>query len=73
MLVCHCHRVNDEQIRQCVRDGCGSARAVSRNCKAGSGCGGCMPLVKLVVKDELQRSSVEESGVDLLLPLAQPA
>lgn len=32
-----------------------------------------MPLVKLVVKDELQRSHVEESGVDLLLPLAQPA
>ena len=32
-----------------------------------------MPLVKLVVKDELQRSEVEEGGVDLLMPLAQPA
>ncbi|MCA9634210.1 MAG: (2Fe-2S)-binding protein [Myxococcales bacterium] len=65
--------MNDEQIRQCVRDGCHSARAVSRSCKAGSGCGGCMPLVKLVVKDELQREEAAAGGVELLMPLAQPA
>jgi len=59
MLVCHCRRVNDREIRQCVRDGCTSARTVSRICGAGSGCGGCMPLVKALVKDELTQMASE--------------
>lgn len=59
MIVCHCHAVNDREIRQCVRDGCTSARTVSRICGAGSGCGGCMPLVKAVVQDELKRAASE--------------
>lgn len=32
-----------------------------------------MPLVKLVVKDEIQRSEAEQGGVELLMPMAQPA
>lgn len=50
MLVCHCHRVTDRDIQACVAGGCRSASEVARVCRAGTGCGGCMPAVKEIVR-----------------------
>lgn len=55
MLVCHCHRVTDREVRRCVQDGASSVDQVARMCRAGSGCGGCKEAVTEVVDSELER------------------
>ena len=45
MLVCHCRRVCDRTIRECIRDGAASIEEVGRACGAGTGCGGCQPTI----------------------------
>lgn len=72
MLVCHCHRVNDHRIRQCVREGCPSPGSVARMCGAGTGCGGCAPLVKALVREELSQIQNEANQGPVFLPMAQP-
>ena len=52
MLVCHCKRVSDGTIRQSVRNGARSADEVGAHCSAGTGCGGCKPLVELLIDEE---------------------
>lgn len=51
MLVCHCRRVSDREIRACARTFGGSVRGVCRQSGAGTGCGGCVPLVKQLVRE----------------------
>ncbi len=53
MLVCHCKRVSSRIIRECVQAGARDAASVSRACGAGTGCGGCRPLVHELVEREL--------------------
>ena len=53
MLVCHCKRVSCRVIRECVQGGAKDTNSVSRACGAGTGCGGCRPLVKELVEREL--------------------
>ncbi len=53
MLVCHCKRVSSRVIRECVQEGAHDANAVGRACGAGTGCGGCRPLVLALVEREL--------------------
>ncbi len=45
MLVCHCFGVTDREIRAAVRRG-------DEVMAAGSGCGGCAPLVDAIVAGE---------------------
>jgi len=52
MLVCHCKRVHCRVIRDCARSGAGSVDEVGRMCGAGTGCGGCKPLVEKLVERE---------------------
>ena len=53
MLVCHCKRVSSRAIRECVQAGARDAATVSRACGAGTGCGGCRPLVEQLVAREV--------------------
>jgi bacterioferritin-associated ferredoxin len=53
MLVCHCLRVFDRTIRQCVRDGAASQPAVTAACGAGSRCGGCRSSIEAIVECEI--------------------
>ncbi len=46
VLVCHCHRVNDARIDQVLAAGADGVRAVVRATRAGSGCGGCIPMLR---------------------------
>lgn len=53
MLVCHCHGVTDRTIRQQVREGAATPAQVTRRCRAGSRCGGCKPVIRELVDEEL--------------------
>ena len=46
MLVCHCHRVNDARIDQVLGAGADGVRGVVRATRAGTGCGGCIPMLR---------------------------
>lgn len=46
MLVCHCHRVNDASVDQVLAAGADGVRGVVRATSAGTGCGGCIPLLR---------------------------
>ena len=48
MLVCHCHRVNDARIDQVLAAGASGVAGVVRATRAGSGCGGCIPLLRQI-------------------------
>lgn len=52
MLVCHCKRVHCRVIRDCVREGALDADTVGARCGAGTGCGGCKPMVQKLVERE---------------------
>jgi bacterioferritin-associated ferredoxin len=45
LLVCHCHRICDRTIRESVRQGASSVAEVGAACRAGTGCGGCRPII----------------------------
>lgn len=52
MLVCHCHRVNDASIDQVLSAGANGVRGVVRATRAGSGCGGCIPLLRRLCAEQ---------------------
>ncbi len=53
--VCSCNNVSEKQIRHTVRDQGLTTVAQVKSCtKAGTGCGGCLPLVTELVKAELK-------------------
>ena len=45
VLVCHCHRVNDQTIRDAAREGARTCEDVGARCGAGTSCGGCKPAI----------------------------
>lgn len=63
MLVCHCRCVSDREIRACVRQGAASLRDVCKSSGAGTGCGGCLPLVKELVRSESESPNGPPSAV----------
>jgi bacterioferritin-associated ferredoxin len=67
MIVCHCRRVTDRDIRRCVRAGETTVGAVSQACGAATGCGGCRPLVSKIVDAEVEAQKC------LRLPMLQAA
>jgi bacterioferritin-associated ferredoxin len=50
MFVCMCMAVTECQIRACLRDGASSVEEVGERCGAGTGCGGCVETVELLVE-----------------------
>ena len=53
--ICSCNGVSKGEIVTAVRDGgCGSVAEVKKCTKAGSGCGGCVPLVTDILNAELR-------------------
>ena len=55
MIVCLCHTVNEESVRECVRKGAKSVCAVQKQCEAGTDCGSCVNHLQKVVQEELQQ------------------
>jgi len=67
MIVCHCRGVSERRILEVIREGCATACAVADACGAGSGCGGCVPLVCELVEAELEMGGT--AGGEIAAPL----
>jgi len=67
MLVCHCKRVSDRAIRAAVREGASCQETVGEACGAGTGCGGCVPMVQRLIREESGERSNGRSLPVLLL------
>ncbi|MEW6153443.1 MAG: nitrite reductase large subunit NirB [Actinomycetota bacterium] len=57
--VCSCNNVTKAQVCAAVASGSTDATAVKACTGAGTGCGGCLPLVTEILRDELRRAGVE--------------
>ena len=53
MWVCLCKSVTDGQIRSAINAGARTAGEIGAHCRAGTGCGGCLPEVCRVLDDHL--------------------
>ncbi|MET0286116.1 MAG: (2Fe-2S)-binding protein [Polyangiales bacterium] len=69
MIVCHCYRVSDREIRSCVREGACSVGEVGNACDAGTGCGGCRPEIASIVESE--QVATRAYGAVTRLPVLQ--
>lgn len=59
--ICSCHSVSKGDIQGAVAGGCCSVGDVKGATKAGTGCGGCVPLLTSLVNHELTELGVEVS------------
>lgn len=59
--ICSCHDVSKGDICSAISNGCCSVGDVKGSTKAGTGCGGCVPLLTNVVNHQLEELGVEVS------------
>jgi bacterioferritin-associated ferredoxin len=45
MFVCLCHVTTDSEIRDVIDDGARTVDEIGERCGAGTGCGGCRPMI----------------------------
>ncbi|SLM62384.1 Nitrite reductase [NAD(P)H] large subunit [Dickeya aquatica] len=57
--ICSCHNVSKADIFAAVDNGCTDLASLKACTKAGTGCGGCVPLLKQVMEYRLQQSGIE--------------
>lgn len=57
MQVCHCHGVNDKQIKAAVEAGAETLRDLHRELKIGKTCGRCLPQARRVLEQTLLQIS----------------
>ncbi|HEX2118608.1 MAG TPA: nitrite reductase large subunit NirB, partial [Acidimicrobiales bacterium] len=56
--VCSCNNVDKGTICAAVCGGCDTVGAIKKITKAGTGCGGCVPLVTEILRDEQRKAGV---------------
>jgi len=59
--ICSCHAVSKGDICSAILEGCNTVPALKAATNAGTGCGGCVPLLKSVLDCELKKAGVEVS------------
>ncbi len=59
--ICSCHDISKGDIRAAIGAGCCSVGDIKGHTKAGTGCGGCVPLLTNLVNHELEELGVEVS------------
>lgn len=59
--ICSCFDVIKAKIVQAIHAGCHTVAAIKAETKAGSGCGGCIPLVTQILNLELAKQGIEVS------------
>lgn len=52
--LCHCRTVSTETVIQSIKQNCLTVREISRNTKAGTGCGTCVPNIKILLEEILK-------------------
>jgi len=55
-VVCSCHATTKGAIAECVKSGVVDFAQVKCKTKAGTGCGGCVPLVTNIFKSEMKKA-----------------
>lgn len=61
--ICSCHNVTKAAVAQCVKaGGCDTIGDVKAKTKAGTGCGGCMPLVTNIFNAEMKKAGKSVSN-----------
>ena len=51
MYACLCRAVTERSVREVVAAGASSVSAVRATCGAGTGCGGCLPSLKRLLRE----------------------
>jgi nitrite reductase (NADH) large subunit len=57
--ICSCFDVSKGQIIEAIHAGCHTVAQIKAATKAGTGCGGCLPLVTQVLNAELSQQGIE--------------
>lgn len=60
--ICSCFDVSKGDIIKAVQGGCHTLAALKSETRAGTGCGGCVPLITQVLNSELSRQGIEISN-----------
>lgn len=55
MIICHCHAVNDRQIKAAVANGIDTVRGLNRELGIGNTCGQCLPQARRVLENALMQ------------------
>jgi bacterioferritin-associated ferredoxin len=50
VLICHCRKVNDGVARAAIEAGATDLDGLAERCRAGSGCGGCHPMLEALLR-----------------------
>ncbi|MEZ6197717.1 MAG: (2Fe-2S)-binding protein [Planctomycetota bacterium] len=49
MLVCHCKKKTDREIRHALAEGARTCEDVASRCEAGAACGGCRGAIRALL------------------------
>ncbi|KAG8783500.1 hypothetical protein FRC12_019663 [Ceratobasidium sp. 428] len=60
--ICSCHNVTKGQVVDCVKNGTDNIGDIKLKTKAGTGCGGCIPLVTNIFKAEMKKAGKETNN-----------
>ncbi|KAJ9104552.1 hypothetical protein QFC21_002049 [Naganishia friedmannii] len=61
--ICSCHNVTKDAVAKCVKSGgCETIGDIKAKTKAGTGCGGCMPLVTNIFNAEMKKAGKSVSN-----------
>ncbi|HYX35475.1 MAG TPA: nitrite reductase large subunit NirB [Oligoflexus sp.] len=58
-LICSCENVAKSSIVECIGKGARDVKAVQKGCRAGTGCGSCLSLVKDILNEEMEKLGEE--------------
>lgn len=53
MIICHCHAVNERQLKDAIANGADTVRALNKELQVGNTCGQCLPQVRRVLESTL--------------------
>ncbi|MBC8205873.1 MAG: Fe-S cluster assembly protein NifU [Kiritimatiellales bacterium] len=69
-VICHCFGVTDKEIEKVVREhDVTTIEELTNACKAGGGCGNCIPELESMIQRLVAKEVAEESGVPLMTNL----
>ena len=71
MRICHCHGVTDRELAAAVRSVARGGSDGSSALLAGSGCGGCLPLVEEITTEVLAECAGKSPIVSVQFPILQ--
>jgi bacterioferritin-associated ferredoxin len=63
MFVCMCRAVTEAHIRTCIRAGATTLEELSERSRAGTGCGGCLDSVEMILEDDGVLATTEFDSV----------